>query len=92
MFEAPSIEGYPRQVFVLTDGEVIQGHAVVACCTDFNCVCRVCMQVSNADQVIALTSKHASSTRVFTFGIGSSVSRHLVEVLFYIRLGARVVA
>lgn len=46
----------PRQLIVLTDGEV-----------------------SNADAVIALVRRHATDTRVFTFGIGRAASAHLVR-------------
>jgi uncharacterized protein YegL len=56
LFSTPPREGYPRQVFLLTDG-----------------------QVSNTQQVIDLTKQNADSTRIFTFGLGSSVSRPLVE-------------
>lgn len=46
----------PRQILLLTDG-----------------------QVSNEDQVIALSRKHAQSTRIFAFGIGAGASEHLVR-------------
>ena len=36
-------------------------------------------QVSNTNEVIALVEKHHNHTRVFTLGIGNSVSHHLVE-------------
>jgi len=36
-------------------------------------------QVSNTEQVFALVRAHAASAAVFTVGIGSSVSHHLVE-------------
>ncbi|KAL6058963.1 von Willebrand factor A domain-containing protein 5A [Balamuthia mandrillaris] len=49
---------YPRQVFVLTDGEV-----------------------GNTDQVLAYVAANAKSTRVFSFGIGSGASPHLVNGL-----------
>lgn len=48
----------PRQVIVLTDG-----------------------QVTNTDAVLELAGKHASTSRIFTFGIGAGVSRHLVAGL-----------
>jgi hypothetical protein len=35
--------------------------------------------VTNTDAVIALVRAHASTTRVFTFGIGHGASRHLVQ-------------
>ncbi|MGE5813505.1 MAG: VIT domain-containing protein, partial [Acidobacteriota bacterium] len=38
-------------------------------------------EVSNTDAVIALASKHAADTRVFTFGIGAGASHHLVRGL-----------
>ena len=38
-------------------------------------------QVSNTDAVLALAKAHASTTRVFTFGIGAGASRHLVQGL-----------
>jgi Ca-activated chloride channel family protein len=38
-------------------------------------------EVSNTDAVIGLASKHAGSTRVFTFGIGAGASHHLVRGL-----------
>jgi Ca-activated chloride channel family protein len=46
----------PRQLFILTDG-----------------------QVSNTEAVIGLLRKHATTTRVFTFGIGRGASHHLVR-------------
>ncbi|MEC7987138.1 MAG: VIT and VWA domain-containing protein, partial [Myxococcota bacterium] len=46
----------PRQVILLTDG-----------------------QVSNEDAVIHHCKKNASNTRIFSFGIGSGVSEHLVR-------------
>jgi Ca-activated chloride channel family protein len=48
--------GLPRQVVILTDG-----------------------QVSNTDAVIALVRSHRAHVRVFTFGIGSGASHHLVQ-------------
>merc|ERR1719510_962200 len=36
-------------------------------------------QVSNTEQVFGAVRDHAASTAVFTVGIGSSVSHHLVE-------------
>src|SRR6185503_10186070 len=48
----------PRQVVVLTDG-----------------------QVTNTDAVLALAAEHASTARIFTFGIGASASHHLVKGL-----------
>jgi uncharacterized protein with von Willebrand factor type A (vWA) domain len=56
IYSSQPLEGYPRQIFVLTDGEV-----------------------SNSQQVINLTQQNAHLARVFSFGIGSSVSRTLVE-------------
>ena len=50
------IRGYPRQVFVLTDG-----------------------QVSNTAEVIQLVETYKDSNRVFSLGLGESVSHHLVE-------------
>jgi Ca-activated chloride channel family protein len=38
-------------------------------------------QVTNTDAVIALASKHAADTGVFTFGIGAGASHHLVRGL-----------
>ncbi len=46
----------PRQLFVLTDG-----------------------QVTNTQEVISLIRRHASTTRVFAFGIGAGASHHLVR-------------
>jgi Ca-activated chloride channel family protein len=48
----------PRQVMLLTDG-----------------------QVSNEAECIALASQHASTARIFTFGIGYGASEHLVRGL-----------
>jgi Ca-activated chloride channel family protein len=56
--ESPREDGLPRQVIVLTDGEV-----------------------TNTDEVIALAAEHAASARIFTVGIGSNVSHHLVRGL-----------
>jgi Ca-activated chloride channel family protein len=36
-------------------------------------------EVTNTDAVIALVARHASTTRVFTFGIGRGASHHLVR-------------
>lgn len=38
-------------------------------------------EVTNTDDVIALAREHSRTTRVFTFGIGASPSRHLVQGL-----------
>jgi Ca-activated chloride channel family protein len=38
-------------------------------------------EVTNTDAVMALASKHATDTRVFTFGIGRGASQHLVRGL-----------
>ncbi len=38
-------------------------------------------QVTNTDAVLALAAKHAGASRVFTFGIGSGASHHLVRGL-----------
>jgi len=48
-------EGYSRQIFLLTDGEV-----------------------SNSRECIELARTQSNSTRIFTFGIGTSVDKHLV--------------
>ena len=48
----------PRQVVVLTDG-----------------------QVSNTDDVLELAKAHATTTRVFSIGIGAGASHHLVQGL-----------
>jgi Ca-activated chloride channel family protein len=56
--ESPREDGLPRQVIVLTDGEI-----------------------TNTDQVIALAAEHVASARIFTVGIGSNVSHHLVRGL-----------
>lgn len=56
VFSSKTTPGYPRQVFVLTDG-----------------------QVSNTEEVINLVQRNSDSSRVFSLGIGSGVSHHLVE-------------
>ena len=56
VLKAPAISGYPRQVFVLTDG-----------------------QISNNQQVFNLIQENQSRARVFSLGIGNSVSHDLVE-------------
>ena len=56
IFKQKLIEGYARQVILLTDGDV-----------------------SNSDSVIHLVKQNASKNRVFTLGLGSSASRHLVK-------------
>jgi len=56
IFSQSSIQGYARQIFLLTDGAV-----------------------SNDDQVIKLVRSNNKSCRVFTLGLGSSASRHLVK-------------
>jgi vault protein inter-alpha-trypsin-like protein/VWA domain-containing protein len=38
-------------------------------------------QVTNTDAVLALAARHASTSRIFTFGIGSGASHHLVRGL-----------
>ena len=38
-------------------------------------------QVTNTDEILALASAHADRTRIFTFGIGSGASHHLVRGL-----------
>jgi hypothetical protein len=56
IFTNQEIDGYARQIFLLTDGDV-----------------------SNSDRVIQLVKENANKTRVFTLGLGSSASRHLVK-------------
>ncbi|KAJ5073666.1 von willebrand factor a domain-containing protein 5a [Anaeramoeba ignava] len=56
IFSNQPMEGYARQVFLLTDGEVY-----------------------NVDELKNLVRFQSSTTRVFTFGIGSSASRALVK-------------
>ena len=56
IFTSQEIDGYARQIFLLTDGAV-----------------------SNSDRVIQLVKKNSDKTRVFTLGLGSSASRHLVK-------------
>ena len=56
IFSQSSIQGYARQIFLLTDGAV-----------------------SNDDQVIKHVRSNNKSSRVFTLGLGSSASRHLVK-------------
>ncbi|ELR11526.1 von Willebrand factor type A domain containing protein [Acanthamoeba castellanii str. Neff] len=51
-------DGYPRQLFILTDG-----------------------QVANTIECVEFVRKHADTTRVFTFGIGSEASTELVKGL-----------
>lgn len=38
-------------------------------------------QVTNTDAVLALVAKHATSARLFTFGVGAGASEHLVRGL-----------
>jgi len=52
----PSDQPYPRQVFLLTDG-----------------------QVSNTTEILKYVRTKVAECRIFTLGIGSSVSRHLVK-------------
>merc|ERR1711963_1228361 len=56
IFTSQEIDGYARQIFLLTDGAV-----------------------SNSDRVIQLVKKNSDKTRVFTLGLGSSASRHLIK-------------
>lgn len=56
IFKQPTKPGYPRQVFILTDGEV-----------------------NNKDRCIDLVRKNVNTTRLFSFGIGSSVDKDLVN-------------
>eukprot|EP00741_Cyanophora_paradoxa_P006049 tig00000981_g5867.t1 len=56
VFAGPPDPLFPRQVFILTDGEV-----------------------SNTEQVIRLVRRHAAEARVFSVGIGSGASEHLVR-------------
>lgn len=58
VLETPRHGSLPRQVVVLTDGEV-----------------------TNTDAVLALAAEHARDARIFTFGIGTSASHHLVRGL-----------
>jgi hypothetical protein len=58
IFGLPHIEGYARQIFVLTDGEVAQ-----------------------PELSIALTKQNSDTTRLFCYGVGSSVSAALVHGL-----------
>lgn len=54
LLQQPPIEGYARQLFVLTDGEV-----------------------SNVDEIVQTIRRDGGTTRVFTFGLGRTVCRHL---------------
>jgi Ca-activated chloride channel family protein len=45
-------------------------------------------QVSNEDEVITLAKAHASTTRIYSFGIGAGVSEHLVRSLARVTRGA----
>jgi len=56
IFKQPTKPGYPRQVFILTDGEV-----------------------NDKDRCIDLVRKNVNNTRLFAFGIGSSVDKDLVN-------------
>merc|ERR1711963_1137257 len=56
IFSQSPIQGYARQIFLLTDGVV-----------------------SNDNQIIKLVRSNNKSSRVFTLGLGSSASRHLVK-------------
>merc|ERR1711963_1205678 len=56
IFSQSTIQGYARQIFLLTDGAV-----------------------SNDNQIIKLVRSNNKSSRVFTLGLGSSASRHLVK-------------
>ena len=56
IFNEKSISGYPKQIFLLTDGDV-----------------------SNDHSVIKLVKDHCTKARVFSLGLGSSASRHLVK-------------
>merc|ERR1719461_96555 len=56
IFSQSPIQGYARQIFLLTDGAV-----------------------SNDNQIIKLVRSNNKSSRVFTLGLGSSASRHLVK-------------
>ena len=58
VLEQPVSAELPRQVVILTDG-----------------------QVTNTDAVLALANAHASTARIFTFGIGAGASHHLVRSL-----------
>jgi hypothetical protein len=56
--EHPPTQGYSRQIFLLSDGEI-----------------------SNVDEVLNLCRSMATSTRIFSFGLGSSPSRSLIKGL-----------
>ena len=56
IFNETAISGYPKQIFLLTDGDV-----------------------SNDHSVIKLVKDHCMKARVFSLGLGSSASRHLVK-------------
>merc|ERR1712038_1593803 len=56
IFNEKPIDGYAKQIFLLTDGAV-----------------------SNDQSVIKLVKDNCKNSRVFTLGLGSSASRHLVK-------------
>ena len=58
MGKHPPTQGYSRQIFLLSDGEI-----------------------SNVDEVLNLCRSMATSTRIFSFGLGSSPSRSLIKGL-----------
>ncbi|XP_068682232.1 von Willebrand factor A domain-containing protein 5A-like [Montipora foliosa] len=56
VFSQPPVKGHPRQLFVLSDGDV-----------------------GNTAEVLQLVKNHSSTTRCFTFGIGSGASTALIK-------------
>jgi len=58
IFQIKPKDGYVRQVFILTDG-----------------------QVENEAEILALATAHRSTHRLFSLGIGKSISRSFIEEL-----------
>ncbi len=65
ILKTPTTDGRPRQIVLLTDG-----------------------QISNEQAVIDLARRHNRDHRIFTFGIGSACSAHLVKSLARVTGGA----
>ena len=68
IFQKPPIDGYLRQVFVLTDGEASHKLNFVFICKTVTIIF-LFQKVSNAHQVLGLVRRHSGRTRVFALGV-----------------------
>lgn len=76
LYEMPGQDGYLKQIFILTDGEVTEDRRCLLCVPINK---RKLFQVSNTEAVFGIVRANAHKVRVFALGIGDASSHSLVE-------------